>query len=120
MHCGQRDWPRQRLRRQARQRQGSRLLYDTLSPSQREVICFPFDHELRQRINANWKITDPTIASDFFSNQQRDLADQIFRSVTSPEGYERFRKQMDEDSGGFGNYTMAIFGQPVRAPASGR
>jgi hypothetical protein len=87
-------------------------LYQTLSEEQRKVVCFPFEHELRHRISANWQITDPTISSDFYSNEQRDLMDQIFRGVTSEDGYERFQKQMDEDSGGFGEYSMAIFGTP--------
>jgi hypothetical protein len=89
-----------------------KALYDTLTPSQRKLICLPFDHELRRRINANWKITEPDIGSDFYTDQQRDLVDQIFRGVTSEEGYDRFRKQMKEDSGGFGNHAIAIFGQP--------
>src|SRR5262245_33433890 len=31
--------------------------YDTLTSEQKQSICFPFDHKLRKRINANWKIT---------------------------------------------------------------
>lgn len=93
-----------------------KALYEVLSEAQREVVCFPFDHELRNRINPNWQITKPTIGDDFYSNEQRDLMDQIFRGVTSEDGYERFLKQMEEDSGGFGNYSMAIFG----APGSGK
>ncbi|MBI3465513.1 MAG: DUF3500 domain-containing protein [Planctomycetes bacterium] len=89
-----------------------KALHETLSESQRKVICFPFDHELRRRINANWKITEPEIGSDFYSSDQRDLIDKIFRHVTSGEGYERFQKQMEEDWGGFDRYTMAIFGEP--------
>jgi hypothetical protein len=89
-----------------------KVLYETLSESQQKVICFPFDHDLRRTINANWHITEPRISSDFYTNEQRDLVDKIFRGVTSEDGYERFLKQMEEDSGGFGEYAMAIFGQP--------
>jgi len=32
--------------------------------------------------------------------------------VTSPEGYERFQKQMEDDAGGFGEYQVAVFGTP--------
>ena len=87
-------------------------LYRTLTEKQRQEVCFPFGHELRSKINANWQITDHAIASDFYTNEQRDLMDQIFRGVTSEDGYERFQRQMDEDSGGFGDYSMAIFGEP--------
>jgi hypothetical protein len=85
--------------------------YDSLNKQQRAVICFPFDHELRTKINANWAITKPTI-EEFFNKDQQALLVEIFRGVTSPEGYERFRKQMDEDYGGFGQYHVAVFGTP--------
>jgi hypothetical protein len=32
--------------------------------------------------------------------------------VVSPDGYERFQKQMDDDSGGFNEYHVAVFGTP--------
>jgi len=85
--------------------------YDTLSEDQRKVVCFPFDHPLREKINANWAITKPTI-EDFFNKDQQALLDEIFRGVTSGEGYERFLKQMEEDYGGFERYHVAVFGQP--------
>src|SRR5690242_8587046 len=37
-----------------------KILYDSLSPKQRETICFPWDHQdpklglLRTRVSANW------------------------------------------------------------------
>lgn len=86
-------------------------LYDTLTPEQKQAICFPFEHPLRQRINANWAITELKIEDDFTAEQQA-LIDEIFRGVTSPDGYERFLRQMDDDSGGFGQYHIAIFGEP--------
>lgn len=84
--------------------------YDSLSESQRKEICFPFDHKLRHNISANWPITKPTI--DDFNKDQQVILDEIFRSVTSPDGYERFQRQMDEDSGGFSEYHVAVFGTP--------
>jgi len=86
-------------------------LYDTLKPEQKKVICFPFDHPLRTKINANWAITKTKIEDDF-SKEQQALIDEIFRGVTSPDGYERFLKQMEEDYGGLGQYHVAIFGEP--------
>lgn len=87
-------------------------LYDSLSENQRRVVCFPFQHELRQRISANWAITEPRIGNEFYSNEQRELIREILRGVTSEDGYERFLRQMEDDWGGFGEYTMAIFGEP--------
>jgi hypothetical protein len=89
----------------------ARRLYESLSDEQRKEICFEFDHSLRQKINANWAITKPTIA-DFFSKEQQATIDEIFRGVTSPDGYERFLKQMDDDAGGLGQYHVALFGTP--------
>jgi hypothetical protein len=85
--------------------------YDTLTADQRKVICFPFDHPLRTKINANWAITEPKI-EDYFTKDQQVLLDEIFRGVVSPEGYERFKKQMEDDAGGFGEYHVAVFGTP--------
>jgi hypothetical protein len=85
--------------------------YDTLSGDQRKAICFPFDHPLRKRISANWAITEMTIEDDL-TKEQQELVREIFRGVTSPDGYERFLKQMDEDQGGFGSYHVAVFGEP--------
>lgn len=89
----------------------AKRLYESLSDEQRRQICFEFDHPLRKKINANWAITKPTIA-DFFSKEQQATIDEIFRGVTSPDGYERFLKQMDDDAGGFGQYHVALFGTP--------
>lgn len=89
-----------------------KALYESFSDSQRQVVCLPWDDAKRTRISANWDITEPKIGSDFYTTEQRGLIDQIFRGVTSEDGYQRFQKQMDEDYGGFGEYTMAVFGKP--------
>lgn len=86
--------------------------YSTLTESQRAKICFPFDHELRKRINANWAITEPEIVDDFYTPAQRDLVKRIMQSLTSEEGFERFTRQMDEDAGGWDRYHLAVFGEP--------
>jgi Protein of unknown function (DUF3500) len=84
--------------------------YDSLKDEQKKTICFPFDHPLRTKINANWAITKPTLAE--YTKEQQALVDEIFRNVTSPDGYERFQKQMEDDSGGFSEYHIAVFGTP--------
>lgn len=89
----------------------AKRLFESLTAEQRQVVCFPFDHALRQKINANWAITEPTIGS-FFTKEQQATIDEIFRGVTSPDGYERFLKQMDDDAGGFKEYHVALFGTP--------
>ncbi len=86
--------------------------YDTLSEAQKQVICLPFDHAKRRQINANWHITEPEIEDSFYTDEQRQLVTEILQGVTSPDGYERLVKQMDDDSGGIDHYSVAIFGQP--------
>ena len=86
--------------------------YQTLQGSQKEAICFPFEHELRTRLSANWHISKPLIGSDFYSPEQRELIHEILKGVTSPDGYDRFIRQMDDDSGGISDYSVAIFGEP--------
>jgi len=86
--------------------------YDTLTESQRKVIAFPFRHQLRMKHNANWAITEPAIDDDFYSDDQRKLIDDIVRGVTSPDGYNLFMRQMEDDDGGIGAYHVAVFGKP--------
>lgn len=87
-------------------------LYRTLSAEQKQVICLPFQHELRNRINANWHVTKPQLGEDFFTKAQRDLVRKVVRGATSEDGYSRLEKQMDYDSGGLDFYSIAIFGEP--------
>lgn len=87
--------------------------YESLSDEQRQTICFAFDHDLRNRISANWAITKPEIGDDFYSDAQRSLIDDIVRGVTSEDGYERLQKQMEDDMpNGKNGYHVAVFGTP--------
>ncbi len=87
--------------------------YETLSDSQKKTICFPFDHQLRKKHSANWAITEPTLGSDFYTEEQRKLTDQILRDTTSEEGYDKFHRQMKHDRpAGFGAFHVAVFGEP--------
>ena len=89
--------------------------YDSLKEEQKKVVCFPFDHPLRNKINANWAITKPTI-NEFFDKGQQANLEEIFKSTVSPEGYDKLTKQMEDDDGGFGNYHVAVFGTPGAGP----
>jgi len=89
--------------------------YASLTPDQKKTICFGFDDPLRKRVNANWHITKPTVGGDFYTPQQRQTITEIVKNVTSADGYERFVKQMEFDSGGIGDYSVALFGEPGSA-----
>ena len=96
-----------------------KLLYESLTPGQREKICFAWDHQdperglLRTRVANNWNITDETIDSKFYTPEQQELIHAIYRGIIAPEWHERYDKQQDDDAGGFGlNNSIAIFGTP--------
>ena len=100
-----------------------KLLYHNLDQRQRKAVCFPWNHIdkkrglLRTRIENNWRITKPTINSDFFSRHQQDLIRAIFEGMTNPEWHTRFDQQLKDDVGGFGKkQSIAIFGEPGSGP----
>ena len=84
--------------------------YKTITPEQRKVLCFPFDHPLRKRVGQQ------------LGHRQADdrrpdaraavLCREIMKNLCSEDGYERFMKQMDDDAGGFEAYHVAVFGEP--------
>ena len=86
--------------------------YNSLSAEQKKSICFGFADPLRQKVNANWHITKPTVSSDFYNKDQQRLIDEIVQNVTSKDGYDRLLKQMEFDDGGIGAYSVAVFGEP--------
>ncbi len=86
--------------------------FQSLAEKQKLEICFPFEHELRSKVNANWHVTKPSIGDDFYTKEQRALIDTIVRNVTSEDGYERLIKQMDDDAGGMNEFSVAMFGDP--------
>lgn len=97
-----------------------KVLYDTLSPKQREAICFPWNHQhpelglLRTRVAANWDITDYYIVdNDFYSKDQQHTIRGIYEGIINPEWHSRIDKQLEDDAGGYGEQnSIAIFGEP--------
>jgi hypothetical protein len=97
----------------------SKLLFESLSPKQKETICFAWDHQdkdrglLRTRIANNWNITEPNIASDFYTKDQQAMIKHIFEEIIQPEWHERIYKQLEDDAGGYGEQqSIAMFGTP--------
>jgi hypothetical protein len=85
-------------------------LFQSLSSDQKKVLCFPGNHALRNKAEANWAITPPKIES--FQPKQVELVERVLKGLSSPEGFEKFKKQMEEDAGGLGDYHVAFFGKP--------
>lgn len=94
-------------------------LFDSLTPAQKEEICFDWNHEddrglLRMHVSNNWQITgDHKIASDFYTADQKDIIEALFWGLYSPDWKERIKKQLKDDADGYGKQqSIAIFGQP--------
>lgn len=96
-----------------------KTLYGTLTPKQKETICFAWDHQdpkrglLRTRISNNWHITEPIISSEFYTKDQQQLVRAIFEGIIQPDWQKRVDKQLQDDAGGWGkSQNIAIFGNP--------
>ena len=97
----------------------SKLLYESLSPKQKETVCFAWDYTepkrglLRTRISNNWKITEPNITGEFYTKDQQAMIKHIFEETIQPDWHERIYKQLEDDAGGYGNeQSIALFGTP--------
>src|SRR2546425_993555 len=86
-------------------------LYKSLQPEQRAKMCFPFDHALRSKVDANWQITEARVGKAFTPDQQA-MIEEIFRGLHNPEFYDKVVYHMKEDGGGLGAYSVALFGEP--------
>lgn len=96
-----------------------KTLYGTLTPKQKETICFEWDHKdskrglLRTHISNNWHITKPIIESEFYTKDQQQLVRAIFEGLIQPEWQPHIDKQLKDDAGGWGKtQNVAIFGNP--------
>jgi hypothetical protein len=96
-----------------------KVLHETLNERQRKQVCFAWDYVdkerglLRTRLENNWKITKPSIKSDFFTADQQAIIRHIFEGMTNPDWLPRWDQQLKDDVGGFGKQqSIAIFGTP--------
>lgn len=99
-------------------------LYDSLTPQQKEEICFEWDYAddrtgnktpLRLHVSNNWNITDRrfNVGGSFFTKDQQELIEALFFGLYNPDWHDRIRKQLQDDAGGYGRQqTIAIFGEP--------
>ncbi len=88
-------------------------LYKTLTPAQKKVMAFKYDHSLRHEIENNWFITKARVGQSFNKDQQALIHD-IFINLHSEEYIDKVIKQVDEDARGNGikKSSIAIFGEP--------
>src|SRR6266849_9838840 len=86
-------------------------LYNSLTAEQKQKIAFPFDDPLRSKVDNNWMITPFKIAQ-FFTADQQAMIDEIFRGLHNPEFIDKVMYHIQEDAGGLGEYSVALFGTP--------
>lgn len=96
-----------------------KVLYDTLTPGQREKVCHDWNYQdpkrglLRTRVSANWMINPHEIESDFYTADQKHILRKVFEGIVHPEWHKKFDQQLEDDCGGFGiEQSFAIFGTP--------
>lgn len=94
-------------------------LHASLSEAQRREVCFPWDHVhpkfglLRTRVGNNWNATKPEVAGTFFTKDQQRAIRDIFERLVDPAWHERFDRQLEDDTGGFGHgQSIALLGEP--------
>ena len=86
--------------------------HESLKPEQKEKICFGWDDEKRTKVANNWDVVPQKIGT-FYTGEQQQILKDIFKGITSEDGWGRFQKQMQDDYGGFEKYTVALFGDPA-------
>ncbi len=86
-------------------------LHKSLTPEQKNVVSFPFGHELQSKVDNNWHIT-PKKISEFFTPDQQAMIEEIFKGLHNPDFVEPLMRHVQEDAKGLGNYSIALFGDP--------
>ncbi|QDT64397.1 DUF3500 domain-containing protein [Calycomorphotria hydatis] len=97
-------------------------LFESLTPQQRKTIAFPWDHHdgrsgkdvpLRLTVRNNWRITQPSVISPFYTTDQQEMIEAIFYGLYDKEWHGNIKKQLRDDAGGYGRaQSIAIFGEP--------
>lgn len=95
-------------------------LYNSFSDQQKKDVCFDWDYvskehpgKLRLNVRNNWQITPQTVRSDYFNARQQEMIEAIFLNLYQPDWRKKILKQLDDDSGGFGEENaIALFGDP--------
>jgi len=102
-----------------------KALFESLTPDQKRVICFSWDHRearrgvLRTFVSNHWYVTRPFISSAFYTEKQQTLIHDVFTRLVNPEWYDRFVTAIKDDSFGqdWGDeHSIGIFGTPGDGP----
>lgn len=83
-------------------------LLTTLSQEQRQTLVLPWADPRRLQAQNNWHVIDQRIAQ-IYSRSQQDIIRDILRGVTSDEGFDKIMHAMQDDAGGLGGFSAALF-----------
>lgn len=86
-------------------------LYASLSPGQRALCCFEWDHPARQLTNTVPILHRPHIGT-LLGAEQRDLVARLWSTMLSETGHPLFRSTLSLEAGGIDGCMLAIYGQP--------
>ena len=91
-----------------------KTLYDSLSPRQRDNVCFDFNHRLRHEIDNNWFIVRKHRIGDSYTKDQQAMIREIFMKMHSDEYADEVMRQVVDDGGrgGFEECSVALFSKP--------
>lgn len=96
-----------------------KLLFESLSPEQKQAVCHDWDFQdperglLRTRVANNWHVNDKVINTDFYTADQKKMIRDIYEGILHPEWHSRFDRQLQDDAGGYGeDQNIALFGKP--------
>ena len=92
--------------------------YDSLKDEQKKTICFPFDHPLRTKINANWPITKPTLAE--YTKEQQASPTRSSGTSPAPTATSGSRSRWKTTPVASTSTTSPSSAPPARASSSGR
>lgn len=92
----------------------SMQLYKSLTDEQRAKICLPREHAQRSHISNWWYIHPKHRLNNAFTDEQRELIQQVFDSLHHPEHREAINKQVKLDQYGKEKNSPSIgfFGSP--------
>ena len=93
-------------------------LFDSLNENQRKDVCYDWNHTekkrglLRTRVANNWHVTKHNVTDEFYTADQQEMIRAIFQGLISPEWHKKYDQQLEDDCGGWGDQSIAIFGEP--------
>ena len=85
--------------------------YKSLTDLQKQKVAFEFNHPLQAKVDNNWQIT-PQKIGEFYTRDQQAMIKEIFVGMHNPAYVDKVLAHVQEDGGGLGNYSIAVFGQP--------